>query len=154
MRLSFLPVLRSRSLWQAVGFSLQCLWALPLSFLGLPFWLLARWQNSQVAFAHGHVDRHKRLLALSACSPTIAWLLARHPFGAMQAVALGCVVLARDAQALQACMAHECVHVRQAMRWGPLFPLVYAMASAWAWLRGGCPYADNWYEKQACAQSE
>jgi hypothetical protein len=132
----------------------QLLWALPLSLLGLPFWLLARWQQPAQARVQWVGRSGKLVPVLSAYSPSVAWLLKRHPFGAMQAVALGCVVLARDAQALRTCMPHECVHVRQAMRWGPLFPLAYGLASALALWRGGCPYADNVFEREACALTE
>jgi hypothetical protein len=133
--------------------AVQVLWAAPLSVLGLPLWLIALSQGAAQASMRWSASRHAPMLLLSAHSPCIAWLLARHPMGPMQAMAVGSVVLARDAQALRQCMAHECVHVRQAMRWGPLFPLVYAGSSVLAWWRGGCAYADNCFERQAYGQA-
>ena len=79
------------------------------------------------------------LLAAHACGATIqrrggvylasggrlGALLQRHPLGAMQAVALGRVILAPDAATLRQHLRHEWVHVRQFMRWGALFPALY-----------------------------
>lgn len=67
----------------------------------------------------------------------------------MDAVAIGCCVFARDAAALERTLPHELVHVHQALQWGPLFPLAYVLCSVWAWARGGCAYADNYFERQA-----
>lgn len=67
----------------------------------------------------------------------------------MDAVAIGCCVFARDAAALERTLPHELVHVHQALQWGALFPLAYVLCSVWAWARGGCAYADNYFERQA-----
>jgi len=45
--------------------------------------------------------------------------------------------------------AHEQVHVGQMERWGILFLLAYPLASLWAWARGGHPYLDNAFEREA-----
>ncbi|HMO84113.1 MAG TPA: hypothetical protein PKC18_04240 [Lacipirellulaceae bacterium] len=53
--------------------------------------------------------------------------------------------------ALEACRAHELVHVRQYERWGPLFVPAYLACSAVIWLRGGDAYLDNPFEREAFA---
>ena len=73
----------------------------------------------------------------------------RHPMGNMQAAALGCCILAQDAEALQRCWAHERVHVAQAMRWGVFFPLAYILAGMRAYSSGACRYMDNPFEREA-----
>lgn len=44
---------------------------------------------------------------------------------------------------------HEMEHVRQAMRWGPLFPLLYLGSMAVAEAQGKRPYADCYFERAA-----
>ena len=46
---------------------------------------------------------------------------------------------------------HEQAHVCQASTWGPVFPVAYMLASAWALVRGGHVYRDNWFERAARA---
>lgn len=65
------------------------------------------------------------------------------------AITLGHVILGTDPVTLARLRAHEQVHVRQYMRWGPLFFVAYPAASAWLWLRGGRAYRDNPFEVQA-----
>jgi hypothetical protein len=125
------------------------LWCLPLTLLGLPLWLHARFYKQKTAIAGVFIAQAAPVLI--AYSPLINWLLMHHPFGPMQAMAIGSCVLARDASTLQQCMAHELVHVQQALRWGPLFPLAYVCSSARAWLRGECLYAGNRFEREAFA---
>jgi hypothetical protein len=69
------------------------------------------------------------------------------------AITLGHVILGTDPPTLARLRAHEQVHVRQYERWGPLFFLAYPAASAWLWLRGGRPYRDNPFERQARRES-
>jgi len=69
--------------------------------------------------------------------------------GGASAMTLGHVVLGRDAPLLDLTRAHERVHVRQCERWGPLFIPAYLLASAWVKLRGGRPYEDNPFEREA-----
>jgi hypothetical protein len=52
---------------------------------------------------------------------------------------------------LDHCRTHELVHVRQYERWGPLFVPAYLASSAIIWLRGGDPYRDNPFEREAYA---
>lgn len=62
-----------------------------------------------------------------------------------RAITLGHVVLAVD-ELDETTIKHEAVHVRQFERWGPLFLLVYPLASFMAMVRGGHHYRDNRYE--------
>ena len=58
-------------------------------------------------------------------------------------MALGHVVLARDAACLARSRPHELVHVRQYERWGPLLLPAYWLIGAWLWCRGYHPYLDH-----------
>ncbi|EFK95691.1 conserved hypothetical protein, membrane [sediment metagenome] len=75
-----------------------------------------------------------------------ARLLAKLPF---RAITLGHIVLARTHACHHAVRAHERVHVAQYERWGMLFFLLYLVSSAWQLFRGGRPYIDNHFERQA-----
>jgi uncharacterized protein (DUF2062 family) len=87
---------------------------------------------------------------LEAHGPTLAWLLAHLvPMRGTAALTLGHIVVARDAQSLDATRAHERVHVRQCEIWGPLFVPVYLAASVTAVLRGRHFYFDNAFEVEA-----
>lgn len=138
-------------LWLFILRPLQSLWALPLTLCALPLWCLVWLQKPFYPSNHAVVQVFTTPAAIIfvAYSPTIAWLMRHHPLGEMQAVAVGCCVLAQDAQMLERTLAHELVHVQQALHWGPLFPLAYAACSVWAYATGRCIYADNYFEKQA-----
>lgn len=122
--------------------ALMYLWALPNTLLGMPFVLLALLSGGGVQLVEGVVEVHSR---------AIAWLLQRAvPLAkGAQAVTLGHVVLGCDAAALDRCRRHEQAHVRQYERWGPFFLPVYFFASLLAYLRGGHPYWDNAFERDA-----
>ncbi len=128
--------------------ALLWLWALPLTVFGLPLIALAMAQRNQqtklLRTSHGMV--------FTAHSKLIAKVLQFHPLGSMDAVAIGCCVLARDRQTLAKHLSHELVHVQQALRWGILFPLAYSASSAWQLLHGRCAYEDNYFERQANAK--
>jgi hypothetical protein len=136
---------------RAVLRTAQWLWTLPLTLCGLPLWLFMR--------LAGHFYKHNRPLAqwniaraaivFIAYGAPAAWLLKHHPYGEMDAVAIGCCVFARDAATLERTLPHELVHVQQALVWGIFFPLAYILCSAWAWAHGRCAYADNYFERQA-----
>jgi hypothetical protein len=127
------------------------LWALPLTLCGLPLWLVMRLQGrfyqQNTALAQSNIAQ--TAIIFVAHGEPAAWLLKHHPFGEMDAMAIGCCVFARDAAALARTLPHELVHVQQALRWGVLFPLAYLLCSAWAWSHGRCAYADNYFERQA-----
>ncbi len=130
---------------------LQWLWALPVTALGMPLWFgiwcCARFSVKNRVLAQ--INNAQTAPVFIAYGRPVNWLLVHHPFGAMDAMAIGCCVFARDAQALQRTLAHELVHVRQALQWGALFPLAYGLCSVWAYLHGHCAYADNYFERQA-----
>lgn len=80
-----------------------------------------------------------------------AWVLRRgFPFsGPVAAITLGHVVLGVSSSALAATRVHERTHVRQFERWGVLLLVLYPLAGMLAWLRGGNPYRDNPFEREA-----
>lgn len=117
------------------------LWASPLSLVGLTLAALARCTGGAAVRRDGIVEAH---------GGALAHILPRLGLGMRPAaMALGHVVVACDAETLDRTRAHERVHVRQAERWGPLFPLAYGVASAVAWWRGGDGYRDNAFEREA-----
>ena len=69
--------------------------------------------------------------------------------GGASAMTLGHVVLGRDRELLDLTRTHERVHVRQCERWGPLFIPAYLIASVLVFFRGGRPYEDNPFEREA-----
>ncbi|HEY9147168.1 MAG TPA: hypothetical protein VIN36_10820, partial [Thiobacillus sp.] len=81
------------------------------------------------------------------------WVLRRgFPFsGPVAALTLGHVVVGVSFYALTATRAHERAHVRQFERWGVLLLVLYPLAGLLAWVRGGNPYRDNLFEREARA---
>ncbi|MGE3841437.1 MAG: hypothetical protein AB7I50_07605 [Vicinamibacterales bacterium] len=73
--------------------------------------------------------------------------------GGVAAMALGHVVVGQDAESLEWTRAHERVHVRQCEYLGPFFVPVYLLASVVAAMSGGRPYLDNYFERQARAET-
>ncbi len=65
------------------------------------------------------------------------------------AVTLGHVIVGVDDLALASCRAHERIHVRQYERWGVFFFPAYAIAGLRELARGGDPYRDNYFEREA-----
>jgi hypothetical protein len=129
----------------------QWLWAFPLTAVGLVVALFLYlyslfWKKNR---HFSDVDIDKFAIVFIVYGDATRWLLAHHPFGPMDAIAVGCCVFARDEASLARTLPHELVHVRQAMQWGIVFPLPYAACSLWCALNGRCPYADNYFEIQA-----
>lgn len=124
---------------------LRLLWAGPLTLFGLllalPVWL----RGGRLRILRGQA------CALLADGPAADWLLQRHPMGAMNAMAIGHVVVAARDGLSSRILTHELEHVRQAERWGPLFPLLYLGSSSWQWLRGRNLYWHNHFEVAARA---
>lgn len=119
---------------------LRYLWASPTTVVGLAFALLGT-RRGGVAVVDGVIEAH---------GPMLRRLLSRlPPHGGIAAITLGHVVLGTDADAIDATRAHERVHVRQYERWGPLFVPAYLLSGLLALLRGGHPYFDNYFERQA-----
>ena len=120
---------------------LGIVWAMPLTAVGLLLALPVMLWRGKV-----HLVRSARAPALLFNGPLADYLLERHPFGAMCAMAIGHVVIADRSSLTRRILTHELAHVRQAACWGILFPLVYLAASAWALLRGQDAYWNNVFE--------
>ncbi len=121
--------------------AVACLWAAPASAIGLAI-ALVTCRHGQLALVDGVIEVH---------GPWLRWAL-RHlvPLrGGASAITFGHVVLARDQASLDSTRGHERVHVRQYERWGLLFVPAYLTAGLWAALRGGHPYFDNRFEREA-----
>ncbi len=117
-------------------------WAAPWSAVGLVAGLVG-------VMTGGRVQRRAGLLEFHGGAVT--WLLQHMPRIEPLAMTLGHTVLGQSAAALDLCRRHELVHVRQYEQWGPLFVPAYFACSAWIWLRGGDPYRDNPFEREAYA---
>lgn len=118
------------------------LWPLPVSVLGAALALVARLSGGDWRRVDG---------VLEAAGGWPARVLGfGFPFsGAVAAITLGHVVLGASVRDLDATRAHERVHVRQFERWGVLMLVLYPLAGLWAGLRGGDPYRDNCFEREA-----
>jgi len=120
---------------------LAIVWASPWSCLGLLLGLIAILTGGGLQWRHGVLEFHGGILRP---------LLQRVPIlGGASAVTLGHTTLGRNLHDLQRCKDHECVHVAQYERWGPLFVPVYFLCSLWAWLTGRRAYRDNPFEREA-----
>jgi hypothetical protein len=123
------------------------LWPFPATLLGLLLALVARSSGGVLQRVDG---------VLEAAGGWPARVLRRgFPFsGAVAAITLGHVVVGVSRDALSATRAHERAHVRQFERWGVLMLVLYPLAGLIAWLRGGHPYRDNVFEREARAAEE
>ena len=122
-------------------------WALPTTSVGLvflPFALVARTGGARVV--DGVLELHGGLVTFFLRHGTLLR-------GGASAMTLGHVVLGRDERLLELTRSHERVHVRQCERWGPLFLPAYLLASLAVMLRGGRPYEDNPFEREAYAKT-
>jgi hypothetical protein len=131
------------------------LWALPLTLCGLPLWAWMRAQQRRGGQKNKEnravvlVNRTQAATVFVAYGAPMAWLLKRHPYGEMDAIAVGCCIFAQNQSAYERTLSHEMVHVQQALHWGAFFPLAYALNSVWQKCRGQCPYSNNYFERQA-----
>lgn len=119
---------------------LGIVWASPLSMIGLLFGIPIMLLRGRAYLIHDDTP------ALLIRGPFADFLLARHPFGAMCAMAIGHIVIGEKQGLTRQILTHELAHVRQAARWGILFPFAYLAASAWAILRGRDAYWHNTFE--------
>jgi hypothetical protein len=118
-------------------------WALPTTAAGLlfvPLALLSRGGGGRVV--DGVLELHGGAISFFLRHCTLLR-------GGASAMTLGHVVLGRDEQLLELTRNHERVHVRQCERWGPLFIPAYLLASLVVLVRGGRPYEDNPFEREA-----
>jgi hypothetical protein len=118
---------------------LRYAWAFPVTALGLLAALLTLGTGGKARRQRGILEAHGGF----------ARGFLRLPFIRAQAMTLGHVILGADLRALDACREHELAHVRQCEQWGPFFLPAYALASLWAWARGGHYYRENWFEVDA-----
>ncbi len=120
-------------------------WVLPVSCGGLvmlPFVLVS---GGTVRIAEGVIEAEGGILRFLLSCPG--------PRSAIDAITIGHVVIGRSGESLVRCRSHERVHVRQYERWGLLFPLLYLLLSAAAFVRGMDPYRDNSFEEEAFRSS-
>lgn len=119
----------------------QFLWASPYTLLGLLIGGLglcfggrARIKGRTIEFYEGGTK----------------WFLHRLPYGQFTlALTLGHTILGQTEASLDISRDHELVHVRQFERWGPLMGPLYFLCMFAIWLRGGRPYRDNPFEREA-----
>jgi hypothetical protein len=126
---------------------LKYLWALPATLLGLFLVPIVLLQGGTVQVVQGVVEIHGGL-ATRLLRRGLPWV------GPGAAMTLGHTILGCDADCLERTRAHEHVHVRQYERWGPLFIPAYLIASLVIYLRGGQPYFDNPFEREAFETTE
>ncbi|MCW7536637.1 signal peptide prediction [Aquabacterium sp. A7-Y] len=121
-------------------------WASPASAVGLllavPLWACG-----------AHASRVAGVLEVGG-GPLAAWLRRLPAACRFSAITFGHVILGVDRAALADCREHEHVHVRQYEKLGLLFFPLYLGSSLWQALRGGDPYLDNCFEREAFAHSD
>jgi hypothetical protein len=128
-----------------IGAALRYAWAFPATALGLCVGLPAWLTGGRAAVSRG---------VLEITGGPVARLLLLEPQGsAYTAITLGHVIVSLSGEALDDCRDHEHVHVRQYERWGALFFPLYFGSSLYEWARGGEPYWDNHFEREARALS-
>ncbi|RJF99586.1 hypothetical protein D3871_14405 [Noviherbaspirillum saxi] len=140
-RVAHSSVVRTPLAWAGTLFGIA--WASPLTAAGLLLALPIVVSRGHVQLVRGHT------VALLVRGPLADFMLRRHPFGVMNAMAIGHVVIASDEGLSSRVLIHELTHVRQAALWGPLFPFAYLASSAWAALRGKDAYWHNRFEVAA-----
>ncbi|RZI41869.1 hypothetical protein EGT07_17380 [Herbaspirillum sp. HC18] len=133
---------RQRTL-SCIGAALGILWAAPLTAFGLLFALPTVLYRGRIWFVHGPT------FAILVQGPVADFMLTHHPFGVMNAMAIGHVVVAMHEGLSARVLAHELAHVRQAAVWGIALPAAYLASSLWAILRGKDAYWHNHFEVAA-----
>lgn len=126
----------------------RLLWTAPVTLIGLMFALPVRLFQGNWRRVGGRTG------ALLVQGPLADWLLSRHPAGAMNAMAIGHVIVSTRSCLSARLLRHELEHVRQAERWGLLFPLLYLASSGWQLVRGREAYWHNHFEIAARAAEQ
>lgn len=126
-----------------IGTILGVTWAAPLTTFGLLLALPVVLFRGHMQFIRGHT------FAILVRGRVADAMLSRHPFGAMNAMALGHVIIATHEGLSSRVLIHELAHVRQAAHWGIAFPFAYLASSAWAAIRGRDAYWHNRFEVAA-----
>lgn len=129
-------------------YPLRLLWAGPVTLFGLALALPVL-----LAGGHRHVVKGSTS-ALLFRGALADWMLRHHPAGRMRAMAIGHVIIAAASGLAPRTLTHELEHVRQAERWGPVFPFLYAGSGIWQWLTGRHAYRDNHFEVAARAAED
>lgn len=120
---------------------LRYLWASPATVVGLVLGLIASLFGATARIRHGVLEvAGGRLARAISTVPRLKHVLA---------LTLGHVVLGIDHQLLDDERPHEHAHVRQYERWGVLLFPLYIASSIIQFVRGGHPYLDNRFERQA-----
>lgn len=123
-----------------IGTLFGIVWAAPLTAIGLLLALPVILFRGHAQLVRGHT------VAIVVRGRVADYLLRRHPFGAMNAMAVGHVVFADHEGLSSRVLIHELAHVRQAARWGIVFPFAYLASSAWAAIQGRDAYWHNRFE--------
>jgi hypothetical protein len=118
------------------------LWAFPATLLGLAFIPLAYISGGKVRLVSGVIEISGGLVSQFLQDGMFV-------IGSAAAMTLGHVVLGQDEMCLEQSRQHERVHVSQYERWGLLMFPLYLLSSCAARLRGGHPYTDNSFEREA-----
>lgn len=119
----------------------EYLWPSPWTAIGLAIAALLPWKSRTMLFRNG---------VIAIYGPSIAWVLKKVPIpGGAAAITFGHVILARDKLCMEESFAHEMVHVRQYVWWGPFFVPAYFFNSLWQMCLGRDPYLWNAFERQA-----
>ena len=119
--------------------TLAYLWVAPVTQFGLLLALSVYCLGASVKRRFGVLE-----VAGNTRTPILRSLSSR-----FEAITLGHVILGRNHGTLSRYRRHEHVHVRQYERWGPLFPVLYVLASFKALLTGKRFYWDNVFEVEA-----
>ncbi|MDB5797212.1 MAG: hypothetical protein JWP36_1114 [Paucimonas sp.] len=119
---------------------LGIVWAAPLTLVGLLLALPVLLGRGQLRVVRAATP------ALLVSGRVADYLLERHPFGAMCAMAIGHIIIADFRSLTPQILTHELEHVRQGAVWGGLFPFAYCGASLWAVLHGKDAYWNNRFE--------
>jgi hypothetical protein len=130
-----IQALQPRILW-------RCVWAAPATAIGLALAGIACLLGATARIEQGVLEvaggRLAKGIDFLPCSMRIL------------AITFGHVVLGVSHGGLAEARDHEHAHVRQYERWGVLFFPLYLGSSGAQLLRGGHPYHDNAFERQAC----
>lgn len=140
-RLLLPPAIHHPLFWIRTVFGVA--WASPLTLFGLLLALPVVLFRGHMHIVRGHT------FAILVRGRVADAMLSRHPFGAMNAMALGHIIIATHEGLSARVLTHELVHVRQASHWGAIFPIAYLASSAWAAIRGKDAYWHNRFEVAA-----
>lgn len=124
-----------------VGIVLRYLWALPATLVGLVLGTIAYLLGATAHVRNGVLEvAGGRLIRVVSAIPCLKHVLA---------LTLGHVVIGISHALLDEERPHEHAHVRQYERWGVLLFPLYIASSLAQIVRGGHPYRDNRFERQA-----